>query len=122
MELYAFVDSKTVFGIIAKDGQTRDRRCQIDINALRESYDNRELTKLGWIPGVMNLADALTKQHTGTYTPLWNLMTTNTLILKAQDWASVVNKGNVAGVSDQQQSSFAKSHPPDRIDAHEEII
>lgn len=84
VELHAFVGSKTVFDIIAKNGQTSERRHKIDINAQGESYGNGELTKLGWIPGGMNAADARTKQLIGTSTPLWNLMTTNTKTLKTQ--------------------------------------
>lgn len=45
--LEAFVDSKTLFNVVGKDGATTDRRIQIDIYALRESYAKGELSRTG---------------------------------------------------------------------------
>lgn len=58
----AYVDSKTVFDVIAKDGKTTESRIKIDIYALWESYECGELNKLGWIRGGMRSADTFTKQ------------------------------------------------------------
>lgn len=37
VELHAYVDSKTIFDIIANDSQTNKQCLQIDINALQET-------------------------------------------------------------------------------------
>ena len=38
VEIEAYVDSRTLFNVIAKDSPTAERRFQIDVLALRESY------------------------------------------------------------------------------------
>lgn len=79
-ELEAYVDSKTVFEVLANQATTCEKRLQIDINALRESYDRGELAKVSWTPEKVNSADAVTKKSIGmTGTPLWDLMTTGKL-------------------------------------------
>lgn len=40
----AYVDSKTVFDVISKKGRTTEKRLQIDISFLRESYYRGEFT------------------------------------------------------------------------------
>lgn len=83
----AIIDSKTMFNVIARDGQTTERRLQIDIFALRQSYDNGELRRISWIPGTANPADALTKPVLNTRSPLFKLMQTNRLTKGALGWA-----------------------------------
>lgn len=87
IRLEALIDSKTVFNVIAKDGQTAERRLQIDVLALRQSYDIGELDRLAWIPGKDNPADPLTKPVTNTTSPLFSIMTTNKFQTKPQGWA-----------------------------------
>lgn len=41
------IDSKTVFNVISKDKQTTELRLQIDVLALRRSYDLGELDRVG---------------------------------------------------------------------------
>lgn len=82
----AFIDSKTVFNVVAKSGGTMEKRLQIDVNALRESHDRKELRCLSWISGHENYADGLTKD---TFSPdhlLWQLMKTNKLDIHPQGW------------------------------------
>lgn len=55
--LDGYVDSKTVFDIIARRGPTLEKRLQIDAHALRESYFKGELRRLAWIEGKKNAAD-----------------------------------------------------------------
>lgn len=55
IQLEAMIDSKTVFNVIEKDGQTAERRLQIDVLALRQSYDQGELAQIAWIPSAKNL-------------------------------------------------------------------
>lgn len=60
VRLDAYVDIKTVFDVISKDGNTTERRLKIDTFALRESYERGDKSKVGWIPGDASPADALT--------------------------------------------------------------
>lgn len=69
-----FKDRRTLFKVIAKDGSTTEQRIQIDIFALQESYSRSELSRLGWIPGSDNAADALIKDEMSEKSPLWRLM------------------------------------------------
>lgn len=46
-KIESYDDSKMVFDVIDKDGNTTERRMKIDIAALRESYGNRGLSLLG---------------------------------------------------------------------------
>lgn len=96
----ALVDSKTVFDVVAKDAKTSERRLQIDVHALRESYARGELTRLGWIPGNKNPADTLTKISTlraRKPTPLDDIIRTNSFVTKPTGWAQLHSCSNESG-------------------------
>jgi hypothetical protein len=46
---------------LVKLGTTEEKRLMIDIMALRQSYEQREITEIRWIDGKDNPADAMTK-------------------------------------------------------------
>ncbi len=54
-------DSYSLYECLVKLGTTKEKRLMIDIMALRESYERRELQEIRWIHGEDNLADAITK-------------------------------------------------------------
>jgi hypothetical protein len=54
-------DSYSLYECLVKLGTTKEKRLMIDIMALRQSYERRELHEVRWIHGEDNLADALTK-------------------------------------------------------------
>lgn len=87
ISLDALIDSRTVFNVIAKDAQTAERRLQIDVLALRQSYDAGELERIGWIPGDKNPADSLTKPVLNIRSPLFSIMVTNRFLTKPQGWS-----------------------------------
>lgn len=60
--LEEFVESRTLFNVIAKDSRTAERRILIIVFALRESYRRGALKRIGWIPGNENAADIFTKK------------------------------------------------------------
>lgn len=91
-----YVDSKTLLDVVSKDGGTTEKRLQIDLFALKESQDRGELTRLSWITGKSNPADALTKESLGNGTPLWDLMKSNKVDMEALAWAA--HKQKVCGV------------------------
>lgn len=57
--LKSFVDSKTLFDVIAKEGRTTENPLLIDNAAVHESYETGELGKVRWIPGRHNPGDGL---------------------------------------------------------------
>jgi hypothetical protein len=54
-------DSFSLYECIVKLGTTKEKRLMIDIMAIRQSYERRELSEIRWINGVSNLANAITK-------------------------------------------------------------
>ncbi|CCE33822.1 uncharacterized protein CPUR_07750 [Claviceps purpurea 20.1] len=54
-------DSFSLYECLVKLGTTKEKRLMIDIMALRQSYERRELYEIRWINGQDNVADAMTK-------------------------------------------------------------
>lgn len=86
----SYVDSKSVFDIIAKDGCTTERRLQTYIHTLKESYERGELANLSCISVEKNPADTLTKETVKLFCPLLTLMNTNRISLTPTGWANVM--------------------------------
>ncbi|KAJ5130346.1 uncharacterized protein N7515_006385 [Penicillium bovifimosum] len=61
-------DSYSLYECLVKLGTTKQKRLMIDIMALRQSYERRELQEVRWIHGDDNLADAFTKGDPALYT------------------------------------------------------
>ena len=68
-------DSFSLYECLVKLGTTKEKRLMIDIMAVRESYERRELAEICWIHGKDNPADSMTK-HKPT-TALQRLFETN---------------------------------------------
>lgn len=56
-------DSFSLSECMVKLGRTKEKRLMIDIMAIRQSYERRELSEIRWICGTDNPADALTKEN-----------------------------------------------------------
>ena len=54
-------DSYSLYECLVKLGTTKEKRLMIDIMALRQSYQRREITEIRWINGKDNPVDAMTK-------------------------------------------------------------
>ena len=87
VDIHSFVDSRTVFNVVAKGANTRKKRPHIDINALRQSYQTGEMHYFGWIPGYQNVADGLTKGLIDSMHPFWKLITEKPLFITPQGWS-----------------------------------
>lgn len=90
----AYLDSRTAFNVVVKDAPTLEKRLQIDVHGLRQSFGTGELRNVYWIAGSSNVADGLTK---GMITPdhaLWKLMTTNRITLKTEGWVQKSKTSN----------------------------
>ncbi|EKD18829.1 polyprotein [Drepanopeziza brunnea f. sp. 'multigermtubi' MB_m1] len=78
------IDSYSLYECMVKLGTIKEKRLMIDIMAIRESYERRELFEVRWIGGKSNPADAMTK--VGTNTSLQELVLTNTLKVQVDGW------------------------------------
>ncbi|KAI1008166.1 hypothetical protein K3495_g77 [Podosphaera aphanis] len=78
------IDSFSLFECLVKLGTTREKRLMIDLKALRQAYERREIAEIIWITGESNPADALTKY--GGNQALEQLINTNKVDLKAGAW------------------------------------
>ena len=54
-------DSFCLYECLTKLGTTNEKRLMIDVMALRQSYERREIEEIRWINGLDNPADAMTK-------------------------------------------------------------
>lgn len=107
IQLDAFFDRRTVIDVIVENGMTTERRLQIDNCALKQSYMDGVITRLGWIQGNRNPADALTKITKLKNGPLWSMMTNNELTLQPIGWVPPNNasKNKISGVWTQAASN-----------------
>ena len=77
-------DSLSLYECMVKLGTTKEKRLMIDIMAIRESYERRELSEIRWISGSTNPADSMTK--VGSNSSLQGLISTNTLSVMVEGW------------------------------------
>jgi hypothetical protein len=77
-------DSYSLYECLVKLGTTKEKRLMIDIMALRQSYERRELFEIRWINGQDNPADAMTK--TNPNKTLETLVDTNSLRVRVEGW------------------------------------
>ncbi|KHJ30532.1 hypothetical protein EV44_g3546 [Erysiphe necator] len=77
-------DSRSLYECLTKLGTINEKRLMIDVMALRQSYEQREITEIRWIDGRDNPADSMTK---GTpCVALKNFIDTNTLKIRVDGW------------------------------------
>ena len=57
-----FVDSKCLFDTIATLHENTEYRLRPTVQRIRNSFESNELERMRWIPGTINIADALTKK------------------------------------------------------------
>ena len=69
---------------MVKLGTTKEKRLMIDIMAIRQSYERRELSEMRWINGNSNPADAMSKSNANL--ALQALVSNNELSVKVQGW------------------------------------
>ncbi|MDB5910367.1 MAG: polyprotein [Massilia sp.] len=79
-------DSYSLYECLVKLGTTKEKRLMIDIMALRQSYERRELHEVRWINGDDNLADAFTKKTPNR--ALTQFVDTNQATIRLEGWVS----------------------------------
>jgi hypothetical protein len=77
-------DSYSLYECLVKLGTTKEKRLMIDIMAIRQSYERRELQEVRWINGNDNPADAMTKAKPNP--TLETFVSTNRLTVRVEGW------------------------------------
>jgi len=96
-------DSFSLYQCLVQLGTTAEKRLMIDLMALRQSYEERELDEVRWIAGGDNPADAMTK---GSPNPaLEKLVSTNQLIVRVEGWVNRSEKKSEGGKNEFQGAS-----------------
>lgn len=84
LPLIVCTDSFSLYECIVKLGTTKEKRLMIDIMALRQMYERRELIEVRWINGASNPADAMTKGAPNA--ALSRLIDTNEVEIAIEGW------------------------------------
>lgn len=77
-------DSRSLYECLSKLGTTDEKRLMIDVMALRESYEKREIEEFRWIDGKDNPADAMTKATPNN--ALERFINTNQLMIRVEGY------------------------------------
>ncbi len=77
-------DSFSLYECLVKLGTTKEKRLMVDIMALRQSYERRELYEIRWINGLDNPADAMTKAIPNK--ALETFVSTNQMRVRIEGW------------------------------------
>jgi hypothetical protein len=77
-------DSYSLYECLVKLGTTKEKRLMIDIMALRQSYERREIAEVRWIDGKDNPADAMTKPTPNR--TLEKFLDNNHLQIRVEGW------------------------------------
>jgi len=77
-------DSYSLYECLVKLGTTKEKRLMIDIMALRQSYERREIAEIRWINGKDNPADAMTKPAPNK--ALERFLDSNQLNIRVEGW------------------------------------
>ncbi|RAL58471.1 hypothetical protein DID88_005175 [Monilinia fructigena] len=77
-------DSRSLYQCLTKLGTTQEKRLMIDVMALRQSYERREIAEIKWIDGESNPADSMTKAKPSQ--ALKDLIDNNRINIKVTEW------------------------------------
>jgi len=83
-----YIDSFPLYECLVKLGTTNEKRLMIDLMidlmAIRQAYERREIAEIVWIKGNHNPADSMTK-HSGN-NALSHIIESNKLRIEAEGW------------------------------------
>jgi hypothetical protein len=86
-------DSYSLYECLVKLGTTKEKRLMIDIMALRQSYERREITEIRWINGDDNPADAFTKASPNR--ALERFINSNQLTVRVEGWVQRPTRSDI---------------------------
>jgi hypothetical protein len=77
-------DSKVLFEVLVKTSSTQERRLMIDVAAAKQAYDRKDISDIGFIRSMHNLADGLTKR--GSCKNLLEALHTGEIVHPFEQW------------------------------------
>lgn len=83
-DLVICTNSKSLYNCLMQLGTTAKKRLIIDIMAIRQLYEGREIQEIRWINGLNNPANAIIKKHPNH--ALEDLISTNKLRVRVKSW------------------------------------
>ena len=83
-------DSFSLYECLVKLGTTKEKRLMIDIMAIRQSYERRELYEIRWTDGLDNPADAMTKALPNK--ALETFISTNGIRVRVEGWVKRIER------------------------------
>ena len=75
IKIEAFIDNNDAYEAIYSTKQMMKGRLRIDIGAIKEMIENKEVEAVAWIPAKYQLADCLTKRGASTRSLLQTINT-----------------------------------------------
>lgn len=91
--LLVCIDSFSLYECPVKLGTTKEKRLMIDIAAIRQAYERREISQVIWIKGKSNPADAMTKSQTSNHA--LNEILANKYFIDKEAWVERDDKENI---------------------------
>ena len=67
LPMHAVVDNRSLVEAVHSTKLVDDRRLRLDIGAMRQSLDRKEIASISWCPGVAQLANCMTKRGAAGY-------------------------------------------------------
>jgi len=63
IDLWIVVDSKDLFDTLSTCRNAIDRSIRGDVSVIRYEFETKNVSRIIWVPGKTNLADACTKEY-----------------------------------------------------------
>ncbi len=82
--IVVYTNSYSLYECLVKLGTTKEKRLIIDIMALRQLYEQRELYEIRWVNRLNNPADAITKALPNK--ALETFVSTNQMRVRVEGW------------------------------------
>jgi hypothetical protein len=79
-----FVDSNSLYSTLQTLQQNKDFRLRKIVTRIRNTYEEGLIFDLRWIPGILNLADCLTKRKDSVAGDLNSVLLKNTFSMQLQ--------------------------------------
>lgn len=84
IKLTLCTNSKSLYNCLTKLGTTQEKRLMIDVMALRQAYERKEIAQVKWVDGNSNPADSMTKSKPSN--ALKRLIDENKVKMNVQGW------------------------------------
>jgi len=86
------VDSRALYDTITTLNEGKDYRVRQALERIRDSFESCEFDTLRWVPGVLNIADALTKRNTALFRTLNEICLSGMLIIDLDQGCELKNR------------------------------